>query len=358
LQKRRKKLVQKFLAGLLTWVILASNLAILPVAHAASLLTGSDTLGDQAVSVASAHSLSFATQTDLATGSTIELYFGDFTLNLTNVAEIGVSVGPLDASINYDNTAKTVTLTLPTGFVAGSVSVNVVAGKITNPGMAGSYSVSIVTRDPAGAVQDRGIAMAEIGSGAALTILVENSVVVGGNNQATPPPTLSSITLPSQTNDTTPTIQISANGSPLEIALSCNAGSSWSSWLPYPGDNELNTNSDADFNITNGVTGCSAAAGTKTISAKVRGDSGESSTVSGTTNYDLTTSAPILSTPAASGIYNATEPLNFAFSLPETAKAGSVVMTLTRTSGTADAGSPHAFVLAGSHGLHGCRLDR
>ncbi|MCC7430586.1 T9SS type A sorting domain-containing protein [bacterium] len=61
--------------------------------------------------------------------------------------------------------------------------------------------------------------------------------------------------------------------------------------------------------------------------------------------YDITTSAPTGVTPASgAGVSN-----NFSvgFSLPENATGGTIKVTLTRTSGTTDAGSPHALTISG-----------
>ncbi|SVD42039.1 uncharacterized protein METZ01_LOCUS394893, partial [marine metagenome] len=55
--------------------------------------------------------------------------------------------------------------------------------------------------------------------------------------------------------------------------------------------------------------------------------------------YDLTTAAPTLATPAENSIDNGT--LAIDFTLPEAASSGTVKMTFTRTSGTADNNAPH-----------------
>ncbi|MFA6024474.1 MAG: S-layer homology domain-containing protein [Candidatus Gracilibacteria bacterium] len=86
------------------------------------------------------------------------------------------------------------------------------------------------------------------------------------------------------TNDATPVITISESGTaPTHVAFSCNGGGNWSSWIAYPVDDIVST-----FNITSDATGCSATDGEKTISAKIKDASNESSTVSDTTTYDTT----------------------------------------------------------------------
>ena len=89
------------------------------------------------------------------------------------------------------------------------------------------------------------------------------------------------------TNDSTPVITIVQSGAvPSHIAFSCNAGSNWSDWIAYPDDEVANDDDGPAFDITSGATGCSVTNELKTISAKIKDASSESSTVSDTTTYD------------------------------------------------------------------------
>ncbi|MFA6018357.1 MAG: Calx-beta domain-containing protein [Patescibacteria group bacterium] len=103
------------------------------------------------------------------------------------------------------------------------------------------------------------------------------------------------------TNDSTPVITLIQSGAlPTHVAFSCNAGSNWSSWIAYPDDNILNDDDGPAFDMTSGATGCSATNETKTIFAKIKNVSGESSSVSDITIYDSV--VPIISGVSATNI--------------------------------------------------------
>ncbi|MBU4315144.1 Ig-like domain-containing protein [Patescibacteria group bacterium] len=88
------------------------------------------------------------------------------------------------------------------------------------------------------------------------------------------------------TNDSTPVITITQSGAtPTHVAFSCD-NSNWSSWLTYPDDEVVNDGDGPAFDITADATGCSATNELKTIYAKIKDGSSESSVVSDTTTYD------------------------------------------------------------------------
>ncbi len=342
-------------AALLVVVFLASNLLLIPAAQAASLTAETDTLGTATPSTTSSHTLAFVTQTALATGDTIELYFQDFSLALDATTNVTVTTGPTDATVSYSNTNKLITLTIVTPFVAGNVALSIITGKITNPAIRGEYPVSIVTRDSTGLEIDSGLALANVTSQGDVSIVLTSSTVVGGGSPTpadTTPPTLSSITIASgaqYTADSTPPITISAANGVSHIAFSCDGGSTWGIWIAYPDSNIINpSNIQDDFDITTGTTACSTSSGSKTITAKLKDAAGnESTTVNDSIVYDAATVVPTLSSPAANS-YGAPN-LTIDFNLPEAALANSVTLTFTRTGGAADASSPHAFTLASTY---------
>lgn len=89
------------------------------------------------------------------------------------------------------------------------------------------------------------------------------------------------------TNSATPVMTLSKSGAtPTHVAFSCNGGSNWSDWIAYPDDDVVNDGDGPAFNMTSDATGCSATNELKTISAKIKDGSSESSTVSDTTTFD------------------------------------------------------------------------
>jgi len=140
-------------------------------AAALSLVTGTDTLGTSTKGVTSSHSIAFTTKTNLVIGDKIQLYFSDFTLNLSSADNVSVTTGP-SATASYSNSGKTITLALTTNFNAGNVVISVAAGKITNPATEGEYSVSILTFDTSNGddVLDTGIAKAGVANIISVTI--------------------------------------------------------------------------------------------------------------------------------------------------------------------------------------------
>ncbi|MDD3066239.1 MAG: thrombospondin type 3 repeat-containing protein [Candidatus Gracilibacteria bacterium] len=290
--KKLLGLLRKVSASGLILALLALNSPMQAIA--ANLGIGVDTLGDSAITALSTHSIAFTTETNLYTGDRIELYFPDFVMNLTSSADISVTTGPA-ATATYSNTNKKNTLTLDEDFTAGNVVVEIAADKITNPSTEGEYSVSILTRDASNnyAVLDSGIATVGVANALDIKTTVNSeeseTPTGGGSSDSDTPPTLNSITIVDTagiTSDTTPPIKISAGFSPNFIALSCNAGANWSSWISYPSDDELNTSNDKDFDITTS-NGCNTENGLKTIMAKLKNNSGyESVWVSDSTIFE------------------------------------------------------------------------
>ncbi len=111
------------------------------------------------------------------------------------------------------------------------------------------------------------------------------------------------------TSDPTPVITATSVGStPTHIAFSCNGGSNWSSWLVYPDDDVVNDGDGPAFDMTADATGCSATNELKTISAKVKDLSSESSSVSDTTTYDTVAPTVVnVSSSNANGTYDVDE---------------------------------------------------
>jgi len=153
--------LQKICASLLAIALLAGQL---PLTRAATLSIGSDSLANPAVGETSAHSIAFTTQSNLAAGDTLELSFPDFGFALDSVEDIIVPVGPV-GTVTYSNADKKITFTLSQSFPAGAVEVAISNGGITNPAVAGEYSVRILTKNTNGAVLDSGSALAQIANG-------------------------------------------------------------------------------------------------------------------------------------------------------------------------------------------------
>ena len=107
----------------------------------------------------------------------------------------------------------------------------------------------------------------------------------GGGNFTITTPEIYAVEIATTTTDNTPTINLRAGNTPAWVALSCDGGVSWSDWISYPTDDELNTNNDADFDIT-AEGGCSADVGEKTLTVKLKNNYGyESTWLSATTIY-------------------------------------------------------------------------
>ncbi|MFH0834062.1 MAG: hypothetical protein V2A63_01575 [Patescibacteria group bacterium] len=151
--------LRKIGAGLLVIALFALQLPSFAVA--AKLAIGRDSLGNSAISATSSHSISFITQSNLIAGDSIELRFPDFGMSFTDTGDIIVPVGP-DSSIGYSNTDKKITLTLTENFPAGAVEVAIASGALTNPTTEGQYSISIATKNSAGAALDQGSTSVEI----------------------------------------------------------------------------------------------------------------------------------------------------------------------------------------------------
>lgn len=181
------KFLQKLSAVVLSIALLLAQIPT-SVEAATSMTTGTDTLGDSAVGVTSAHSIAFTTQTNLASGDEIQLYFSDFTLALTSESDVTVTTGP-SSTVAYSNSDKSITLTLSESFSAGSVVISVADGKITNPATEGEYSVSILTLDSSNddAVLNSGIAKAGVANQIAVTINVAPTVtnITSSNTNST-----------------------------------------------------------------------------------------------------------------------------------------------------------------------------
>lgn len=363
-------------------------------AAATSLATGIDTLGNSTKAETSSHSVAFTTQTNLASGDQIKLWFPDFILNLDATENVSVTTGPT-ATASYSNSAKTITLTLAESFSAGSVVIAVADGKITNPATEGEYSVSILTLDASNGndVLDSGIAKAGVENEISVTInvvpvitnvtssrddstyeaikgeiipvqitftgkvyvtgtpelalsaggvatyfggngsstltfnynlegkntggtelryLAKNSLSLAGGTIGLANGKPAILTLPEpggensfgynknifiqyrnatvvnppnfykfeiideagKTSDSTPPLKLEADNEATNIALSCDGGTNWSDWIPYPVGNQLNLENE-DFDILS----CGNSEGLKTISAKLSNSSGYESEI-------------------------------------------------------------------------------
>ncbi len=116
---------------------------------------------------------------------------------------------------------------------------------------------------------------------------------------------------------------------------------------------ELNTGAHSNITLTNNPTLVDGAI--YTIAFDVTDGAGNTATTVSNTgvNYDVTTQAPTLASPAGSSTDNAT--LDIDFTLPEAASSGTVKMSFTQTGGSADVNSPHiitftaAFESAAQH---------
>lgn len=165
-----------------------------------------------------------------------------------------------------------VTLTGTAGATTGTVTGSGTTYNVAVTGMAGSGTViaSILADKATGSTGNTN----EASTGTDSTVTYDIT-----------PPTLTSITISDTsgyTNSAIPTITIVSSNSPTHIALSCNGGTNYSSWIVY-------ADSISSFNITNGATGCTASDGSKTITAKLKDALGnESTTANDTTSYDTT----------------------------------------------------------------------
>ena len=115
-----------------------------------------------------------------------------------------------------------------------------------------------------------------------------------GLGQDTNAPSLSSIAITDTsgyTNDSTPTLTISAGSDASHMAFSCN-NSTFGSWIAF-------VSTYSSFDITTGA-GCSTGDGTKTVYVKVKDSEGnESSTVNDSTVYDSTAPTVTISSPTS-----------------------------------------------------------
>jgi hypothetical protein len=141
---------QRVVATLVACALVLMSIGFYTTAQAASLTYISDTLGDSAPGVTSAHTISYtlaATSGGLANGNTSTITFepGSFAIGSLASGEITVRVnGVIDPHAGFATTTNTISFNQVAASAGQEIEVAITTGNITNPAI-GSYDVNVST---------------------------------------------------------------------------------------------------------------------------------------------------------------------------------------------------------------------
>lgn len=161
-------------------VILGLVISVFPLstAMAAGTLTGvSDTISPLTVTSDASHTIAFTTIADIPVGGKIEITFASG-FSLTSVVDTDVAETLTAGTATFTVSGQKLIGTTASAIATAGAQSIVLNGtnKINNPAAAGTYAVSIVTKNAVNAVLDSGYCLVTIGGGTAASVTVKTYI--------------------------------------------------------------------------------------------------------------------------------------------------------------------------------------